>query len=412
MATLAHNAEEIAPRELKPALYELEGISREAVEAHYKLYEGYIAKRNEILARLADVDLESGNQVYSDVRALKVDLTFAIGGVKNHEIYFEHLGGDGGDPSGSIGELIDARLRRRGRVARRPEGDRHGRPRLGVDGVRLGRGPALQLHRRRSELVSDLECDAARGARRLRACVLPRLPDRPGELHRRVLPEPGLDDREQLGLGIRHPVEVVIETLAFTLVGYLAGSLPFGYWVVRWTKGVDIRTVGSGNIGATNVWRTFGPRYGIPVILLDVAKGFVPVLVATLAVGHVAGALAGGAAMLGHWRPLFLGFAKGGKMVATCGGALLGLAPVVGLAGALVWIAVFAVTRYASVASIVAALSLPVSALILEEPWPVLVFVSAAALGVLILHRGNLARLRAGTETRTHLRRKPAATTQ
>ena len=137
-----------------------------------------------------------------------------------------------------------------------------------------------------------------------------------------------------------------------------------------------------------------------------------PVLIATLAVGHVAGALAGGAAMLGHWRPLFLGFAKGGKMVATCGGALLGLAPVVGLAGALVWIAVFAVTRYASVASIIAALSLPVSALILEEPWPVLVFVSAAALGVLILHRGNLARLRAGTETRTHLRRKPAATTQ
>ena len=107
MATLVHNAEEIAPRELKPALYELEGISREAVEAHYKLYEGYIAKRNEILARLADVDLESGNQVYSDVRALKVDLTFAIGGVKNHEVYFEHLGGDGGDPSGSIGELID-----------------------------------------------------------------------------------------------------------------------------------------------------------------------------------------------------------------------------------------------------------------------------------------------------------------
>ena len=107
MATLVNNAEEIAPRELKPSLYELEGISREAIEAHYKLYEGYIAKRNEILARLADVDLESGNQVYSEVRALKVDLTFAIGGVKNHEIYFEHLGGDGGDPTGPIRDLID-----------------------------------------------------------------------------------------------------------------------------------------------------------------------------------------------------------------------------------------------------------------------------------------------------------------
>ena len=78
-----------------------------------------------------------------------------------------------------------------------------------------------------------------------------------------------------------------------------------------------------------------------------------PVLTATLAAGHVAGALTGGAAMLGHWRPLFLGFAKGGKMVATCGGALLGLAPLVGLVAAVVWIAVFALTRYASVASIV-----------------------------------------------------------
>jgi Fe-Mn family superoxide dismutase len=107
LATLAHNAEEIAPRELKPALYELEGISREAVEAHYKLYEGYIAKRNEILSLLAEVDLESGNQVYSAIRALKVDLTFAIGGVKNHEIYFEHLGGDGGDPTGPIRDLIE-----------------------------------------------------------------------------------------------------------------------------------------------------------------------------------------------------------------------------------------------------------------------------------------------------------------
>jgi glycerol-3-phosphate acyltransferase PlsY len=183
--------------------------------------------------------------------------------------------------------------------------------------------------------------------------------------------------------------------------------MPFGYWVVRWTKGVDIRTVGSGNIGATNVWRTFGPRYAIPVIVLDVAKGFVPTLVATLAVGHVAGALAGGAAMLGHWRPLFLGFAKGGKMVATYGGALLGLAPLVGLVGAAVWIVVFALTRYASVSSIVAAISLPVAALLLGEPWPVLVFTSLAALGVLILHRGNLKRLRAGTETRVQLRRKP-----
>ena len=107
MATLVFNAEEIAPRELKPALLELDGISREAVEAHYKLYEGYISKRNEILGKLADVDLSAGNQVYSELRALKVDLTFAVGGVKNHEIYFEHLGGTGGDPDGLVGNLIE-----------------------------------------------------------------------------------------------------------------------------------------------------------------------------------------------------------------------------------------------------------------------------------------------------------------
>jgi superoxide dismutase, Fe-Mn family len=107
MATLVFNAEEIAPRELKPALLELDGISREAVEAHYKLYEGYISKRNEILGKLADVDLAAGNQVYSELRALKVELTFAVGGVKNHEIYFEHLGGTGGDPDGLIGDLIE-----------------------------------------------------------------------------------------------------------------------------------------------------------------------------------------------------------------------------------------------------------------------------------------------------------------
>jgi Fe-Mn family superoxide dismutase len=106
VATLAFNREEIVPRRLKPAVLELDGISRETVEAHYKLYQGYVNKRNEILARLDAVDASSANQVYSDLRALKVDLTFAIGGIKNHEIYFEHLGGDGGKAHGLIADLI------------------------------------------------------------------------------------------------------------------------------------------------------------------------------------------------------------------------------------------------------------------------------------------------------------------
>src|SRR6476619_5831518 len=102
---MATTYEEITPRELKPALYELDGISRETIEAHYKLYQGYVNKRNEVLGNLAAVDLSTANQVYSDLRALKVDYTFAVGGIKNHEIYFEHLGGSGGDPSGIFADL-------------------------------------------------------------------------------------------------------------------------------------------------------------------------------------------------------------------------------------------------------------------------------------------------------------------
>ena len=103
---MASTFEEITARELKPALFELDGISRETIEAHYKLYQGYVNKRNEILGKLGGVDLSSANQVYSEVRALKVELSFAIGGIKNHEVYFEHLGGSGGDPAGVFGDLV------------------------------------------------------------------------------------------------------------------------------------------------------------------------------------------------------------------------------------------------------------------------------------------------------------------
>src|SRR5919206_3967553 len=96
--SLVFNQEQISARELKPALFELDGISRETVEAHYKLYQGYVAKRNEIMEKLDGIDLASANQVYSEIRALKVELSFAIGGIKNPEIYFENPGGGGGGP--------------------------------------------------------------------------------------------------------------------------------------------------------------------------------------------------------------------------------------------------------------------------------------------------------------------------
>jgi acyl phosphate:glycerol-3-phosphate acyltransferase len=189
------------------------------------------------------------------------------------------------------------------------------------------------------------------------------------------------------------------------LGGYLLGSMPFGYWVVLLVKGEDIRKVGSGNIGASNVWRTYGRWLGIPIVLLDVAKGFVPALVGSLLVGELTAVLAGGAAMLGHWRPLFLRFQKGGKTVATGGGVFLGAAPLLGLLGVVVWVVVFLLSRYASLASIVAALSLPILAVVLGEPWPIIVFGVIAAVGVVLLHRANIGRLRAGTESRFRLRR-------
>ena len=189
-------------------------------------------------------------------------------------------------------------------------------------------------------------------------------------------------------------------TALFVAAAYLIGSVPFGYWLVRATKHVDIRTVGSGNIGASNVWRLCGWRYGIAVMLFDIAKGLVPALVATEALGSLAGVLAGAAAMVGHARPVFLGFEKGGKAVATAGGAFLGVAPVVGLVAAGVWIVVFAGTRYASIASVLSASSQPFLAWGFGEPWPVIAFGAAAAAVVVVLHRQNLLRLVAGTESR------------
>ncbi|HXH97881.1 MAG TPA: glycerol-3-phosphate 1-O-acyltransferase PlsY [Gaiellaceae bacterium] len=188
--------------------------------------------------------------------------------------------------------------------------------------------------------------------------------------------------------------------------GFLAGSMPWGYWLVRLFRGEDVRTKGSGNIGATNVWRVYGRSLGLPAVLLDTAKGFAPALVATLLVGHGAGVLAGGAAMLGHWRPLFLGFRRGGKMVATTGGAFLGVAPVVGGIGAGVWLLVFGATRYASVASMTAAVSLGLWAWLLGYPWPVIAFGGFAGCGVVLLHRTNIKRLARGEESRFQLRRR------
>jgi glycerol-3-phosphate acyltransferase PlsY len=196
---------------------------------------------------------------------------------------------------------------------------------------------------------------------------------------------------------------------ALVLFGYLLGSCPWGYWLVRLFEHEDIRAAGSGNIGATNVWRTYGRSLGLPVVLLDVLKGFVPALLGLLLVSHLCGIVAGAAAMAGHWRPLFLRFAKGGKMVATCGGVFFGVAIWVALTAAAAWLVVFLGLRYSSVASIVAGLALPVAAAAYGYPPSVIVFAAAAGAAILFLHRANLRRLRAGTESRFHFRRTARA---
>jgi glycerol-3-phosphate acyltransferase PlsY len=195
-------------------------------------------------------------------------------------------------------------------------------------------------------------------------------------------------------------------TAIIVVAGYVFGSMPWGYWLVRIFRHEDIRAKGSGNIGASNVWRVYGRYLGLPVVLLDTAKGFVPALVGTLLVGHGTGVLAGAAAMLGHYRPLFLKFQKGGKMVATAGGAFLGVAPLVGGLGAVVWIVVFLTLRYPSLASMVSAVSLIAWSWLLGYPWPVTVFAAVAAAGVIVLHKANLQRLVRGEEHRSTLWRR------
>jgi glycerol-3-phosphate acyltransferase PlsY len=182
--------------------------------------------------------------------------------------------------------------------------------------------------------------------------------------------------------------------------GYLIGSIPFGLLLPWLFRREDIRSQGSGNIGASNVFRVYGRWLGVPVALLDIAKGLVPALVGLKVGGEWVGVLAGAAAMLGHARPAWLGFRKGGKMVATAGGVSLALALVPALLCVVVWVVTFALCRYASVASIVTAFALPALCLAFGEPWPTVIFATAAGAAVILLHRQNIRRLLNGTEAR------------
>jgi acyl phosphate:glycerol-3-phosphate acyltransferase len=183
---------------------------------------------------------------------------------------------------------------------------------------------------------------------------------------------------------------------------YLLGSVPFGH-VAGWMRGVDLRQSGSGNTGGTNAVRVLGPRYGVPVILLDIGKGVAAVLLARWAGGINVAVVAGTAAVLGHSFPVFLGFG-GGKGVATGYGATVGLAPIVGLLSLPIWLLGSFATGYVSVGSIVTAVAIPSLGFVFDEPWSVRAFLTAAGAFVIWRHRANIGRLRAGTENRTNVR--------
>jgi acyl phosphate:glycerol-3-phosphate acyltransferase len=197
----------------------------------------------------------------------------------------------------------------------------------------------------------------------------------------------------------------VKEALAIA-VGYLLGSMPWGYWLPRALKGVDVRRVGSGNVGAANVWRALGLRWGLAVASLDVAKGAAAALIGTVLAGETGGIVGGIAALVGHWRPLFLRFERGGKIVATTAGVTLALAPLAALAACGVWVVVFLVGRYSSLASLAGAVSLPILAYAFGASWQIVGFTIGAAAAIIVLHRANIRRLLSGNENRFRLRRR------
>jgi acyl phosphate:glycerol-3-phosphate acyltransferase len=199
--------------------------------------------------------------------------------------------------------------------------------------------------------------------------------------------------------------------IAVVVCSYLLGSIPFGYILVRVFKGVDVRSIGSGNIGATNVARSGGKKLAIATFVLDAWKGWLPVFLVLHLSGilpsgpgplHTLGAIAALSALAGHVFPVWLGF-KGGKGVATGFGVFLALAPLAALLAMSIFAVVVYATRYVSLASILAAAAFPLILFLLKRntfPAPALLISTAAALIVILRHYQNIGRLWTGTENR------------
>ncbi|NQT75986.1 MAG: glycerol-3-phosphate 1-O-acyltransferase PlsY [Candidatus Omnitrophica bacterium] len=194
------------------------------------------------------------------------------------------------------------------------------------------------------------------------------------------------------------------------VAAYLIGSIPTGYIFGRALKGVDIREFGSGNLGATNVFRVMGRLPGILVLAIDALKGFVCatyiasffLYISPAARPELYRVLAGLAVIAGHNWTVFLKF-RGGKGVATSAGVVIGLIPKVFWLGFLVWTIVFSVTGYISLASIIASIAVPLFALVFSEPTEIVIFMSILCLVIAYKHRSNIKRLQDGEEKRISL---------
>ena len=326
-----------------------------------------MGKRNEILGKLATVDLGAANQIYSEIRALKLDLTFAVGGIKNHEIYFEHLGGAGGDPDGAIAGLIERDFGLQMRMAR------SARP-------MAGRGWAWTAYDwdegKLFNYVGDAQNtfpvwnDAARRARRLRARVLPRLSDRSRRLHRGLPAEPRLGRRQRLGRQLLDSHRVAREGDARG-----TGRIPPRLDAVR-LLGAEARAGRGRPAEGERERRRIQclPRLRAlardPVALLDI-EGFAPPRSAW-AGGPLVGVLAAGAAMVGHAYPSSFVFRREGRWLRPPV-ARLALAPLAAFLCIAVWLIVFVATRYASLASLTTAAALVACVFVFDYPWPIVV---------------------------------------
>ena len=195
-----------------------------------------------------------------------------------------------------------------------------------------------------------------------------------------------------------------VTVVALIAVGYLFGSIPFSFLIGK-LRGIDLRTVGSGNTGASNVWRACGFHWFVIALILDIVKGFIPTALAyrVVQVDPVTAILVGLAAMLGHVYPLFLNF-RGGKAVATTGGVMLALHPALLIASALIWSVIYKLTGYPSVASLLGIVILAISSTAMSmtdrlDP-AFAAFIWLSLLIVFYLHRSNIDRLMRGTENR------------